>query len=78
MVDSIHFICKENHYSMSHKYIRRSILGIRQESVERDVDKMENSIQNIILQEMESLEGIMITTTNLTCNLDKATDDSVG
>lgn len=33
---------------------------------------MENSIQNIILQEMESLEGIMIPTTNLTTNLDKA------
>ena len=33
---------------------------------------MENSIQNIILQEMETLEGIMIATTNLTCNLDKA------
>ena len=63
---------------MRHNSRRRSILGIRQESVERAVDKMENSIQNIILQEMESLEGIMITTTNLTCNLDKATDDSVG
>ena len=33
---------------------------------------MENSIQNIILQEMEKLEGIMIATTNLTQNLDKA------
>ena len=49
-----------------------AILGIRQEGVERAVDKMENSIQNIILQEMESLEGIMIATTNLTSNLDKA------
>ena len=49
-----------------------AILGIRQESAERAVDKMENSIQNIILQEMESLEGIMIATTNLTSNLDKA------
>jgi len=36
------------------------------------VDKMENSLQNIILQEMESLEGILIATTNLTQNLDKA------
>ena len=36
------------------------------------VEKMENSIQNIILQEMETLEGIMIATTNLTTNLDKA------
>ena len=33
---------------------------------------MENSIQNIILQEMEDLDGILIATTNLTCNLDKA------
>lgn len=49
-----------------------AILGIRQESAERAVDKMENSIQNIILQEMESMEGIMIATTNLTSNLDKA------
>ena len=33
---------------------------------------MENSIQNIILQEMEDLDGILMATTNLTCNLDKA------
>ena len=49
-----------------------AVLGIRQEGAQRAVDKMENSIQNIILQEMETLEGIMIATTNLTCNLDKA------
>ena len=48
------------------------VLGIRQEGAQRAVDKMENSIQNIILQEMESLDGIMIATTNLTSNLDKA------
>ena len=42
------------------------------EGASRAVDKMENSIQNIILQEMEKLEGIMIATTNLTTNLDKA------
>ena len=42
------------------------------EGASRAVDKMENSIQNIILQEMETLEGIMIATTNLTTNLDKA------
>ena len=51
-----------------------AILGIRQESAQRAVDKMENSIQNIILQEMEQLDGIMIATTNLTQNLDKAFD----
>ena len=49
-----------------------AVLGIRQEGARRAVDKMENSIQNIILQEMETLEGIMIATTNLTCNLDTA------
>ena len=36
------------------------------------MDKMENSIHNIILQEMETMEGIMIATTNLTSNLDDA------
>lgn len=49
-----------------------AILGVRMEGASRAVDKMENSIQNIILQEMEALEGIMIATTNLTSNLDKA------
>ena len=49
-----------------------AILGLRMEGAVRGVDKMENSIQNIILQEMESLNGIMIATTNLTSNLDKA------
>ena len=48
------------------------ILGIRQEGAQRSVDKMENSIQNIILQEMEKLDGILIATTNLTQNLDPA------
>ena len=49
-----------------------AIFGIRQEGAERAVDKMENTIQNIILQEMEDLDGILIATTNLTTNLDKA------
>lgn len=49
-----------------------AIFGIRQEGATRAVDKMENSIQNIILQEMEKLDGILIATTNLTINLDKA------
>lgn len=49
-----------------------AVLGARLEGATRSVDKMENSIQNIILQEMESLEGILIATTNLTCNLDDA------
>lgn len=49
-----------------------AVLGVRMEGASKAVDKMENSIQNIILQEMETLEGIMIATTNLTSNLDKA------
>ncbi|MBR5469508.1 MAG: ATP-binding protein [Paludibacteraceae bacterium] len=34
--------------------------------------KTENTIQNILLQEMETLDGILIATTNLTNNLDAA------
>lgn len=49
-----------------------AILGKRQEGATKAVEKMENSIQNIILQEMENLDGIFIATTNLTQNLDKA------
>lgn len=49
-----------------------AIIGKRQEGAERAVDKMENSIQNIILQEMERLDGILIATTNLAQNMDKA------
>ena len=49
-----------------------AVIGKRKEGAERSVDKMENSIQNIILQEMESLDGIMIATTNLVQNMDDA------
>ena len=49
-----------------------AIIGIRRQGATSAVDKMENSIQNIILQEMETLDGIMIATTNLTQNLDTA------
>ena len=38
----------------------------------RSTDKTENAIQNILLQEMENLDGIMIATTNLADNFDKA------
>ena len=49
-----------------------AIIGIRKTGAENAVDKMENTLQNIILQEMETLDGIMIATTNLTENLDSA------
>lgn len=49
-----------------------AIFGIRKSGADDAVDKMENSLQNIILQEMEDFQGIMMATTNLTQNLDKA------
>jgi SpoVK/Ycf46/Vps4 family AAA+-type ATPase len=49
-----------------------AIIGKRKEGAERAVDKMENTIQNIILQEMETLDGILVATTNLAQNMDKA------
>jgi len=49
-----------------------AILGTRMEGAVRAVDRMENSVQNILLQEMENFEGIFIATTNLMSNLDSA------
>lgn len=49
-----------------------AILGKRSTDTDNSVEKMENAMQNIILQEMETLDGIMIATTNLTGNLDSA------
>lgn len=49
-----------------------AIFSRRLEKVERSVDQMSNAIQNIILEEMEGLDGILIATTNLAGNLDKA------
>jgi SpoVK/Ycf46/Vps4 family AAA+-type ATPase len=49
-----------------------AVIGKRKDSASGSVAQTENAIQNIILQEMENLTGIMIATTNLTDNLDKA------
>ena len=49
-----------------------AIINKRSDNVSAAVDKMENTCQNIILQAMENLSGIMIATTNLTDNLDSA------
>jgi len=51
-----------------------AVIGKRKEftSSSRAVDQTENTIQNIILQEMETLSGILIATTNLTQNMDSA------
>ncbi len=42
--------------------------------VQRSIDQMNNSMQNILLQELEIFEGIFMATTNLTNNLDTAFD----
>ena len=49
-----------------------AIISKRTSNVSGSVDKMENTLQNIILQAMEQLSGIMIATTNLTENMDPA------
>ena len=50
-----------------------AILGCRNTvGTQGAIDKTENAMQNILLQEIEQLEGILIATTNLTQNLDKA------
>jgi AAA+ superfamily predicted ATPase len=50
------------------------IFGSRKTNGTSSVDQTENSIQTIILQEMEDFRGIMICTTNLPMNLDKSFD----
>lgn len=49
-----------------------AIFGKRKEDAEQSVDKMNNAMQNIILQEIEELDGILIATTNLSGSLDPA------
>jgi len=40
--------------------------------VDSSTDQMNNTMQNILLQEMEDFEGILLATSNLTLNLDSA------
>ncbi|MDR2490572.1 MAG: AAA family ATPase [Spirochaetaceae bacterium] len=51
-----------------------AVIGKRREisGVNHSIDQTENTIQNIILQEMENLSGILIATTNLSQNMDSA------
>ncbi len=50
------------------------ILCKRITMVERAIDKSENTVANILLQEIESMNGILIATTNLIDNMDEAFD----
>ena len=49
-----------------------AIIGTRRVGAVASVDRLENSLLAIILQEMETLEGIMIATTNVEKNMDNA------
>ena len=49
-----------------------AILSKRIEHVEHSTEQMMNTLQNILLEEMENIQGVMIVTTNLTSNLDAA------
>ncbi|WP_019037719.1 ATP-binding protein [Psychroflexus tropicus] len=49
-----------------------AILSKRKNNSSSNVAQTENAIQNIILEELENFEGILIATTNLVHNLDKA------
>ena len=50
------------------------ILSKRLTRVEASIDKSENTVANILLQEIENLNGILLATTNLIDNLDPAFD----
>ncbi len=67
-------IFQVNISEMKSKWVGESEKKINKRSNNTDaaVDKMENACQNIILQAMENLSGIMIATTNLSINLDSA------
>ncbi len=49
-----------------------AVFSKRKDATSSTVAQTENAIQNIILEEMESLDGILIATTNMACNLDRA------
>lgn len=49
-----------------------AILSKRKEDLSGTVSKTENAMQNILLEELENLDGILFATTNLATNLDAA------
>jgi SpoVK/Ycf46/Vps4 family AAA+-type ATPase len=49
-----------------------AVIGKRKDLQSSSVAQTENTMQNIILQEIENLTGILIATTNLTQNMDRA------
>ena len=51
-----------------------AILSVRSSNTESNTRQTENTIQNILLEELEKFDGIFFATTNLAGNLDKAFD----
>lgn len=49
-----------------------AIFGNRYTGINDSVNQLENTLQNILLQNLENFEGILIATTNLTENFDSA------
>lgn len=49
-----------------------AIIGKRKETGNSNIDQTENTIQNILLEELENFDGIFLATTNLVKNLDTA------
>ncbi|MDO9152768.1 MAG: ATP-binding protein [Paludibacter sp.] len=49
-----------------------AIIGKRKEVGNSNIDQTENTIQNILLEELENFDGIFLATTNLVRNLDTA------
>ena len=49
-----------------------NILSQRLKNVDRAIDKGENTLTNILLEEFENLRGILLATTNLIDNIDEA------
>lgn len=49
-----------------------AIIGKRKETGTSQIDQTENTIQNILLEELENFDGIFLATTNLVKNLDTA------
>ena len=72
-----------NEYKEAKKhYLRTPILLLneadalisKRNSIEKSIDQMYNTLQNILLQELEDFEGIFIATTNMIQNIDLAFD----
>ena len=51
-----------------------SLIGKRITNINSSTDQMNNTLQNILLQELENFKGILIATTNLVDNIDTAFD----